>query len=87
MPATQPRDKRTLWMRLRDYHFDDLVPPHLTDRVRAAFGGADPSTRAFAAKLARKLDLDPEFALRAIEDTRSSCFSGWCATSTSRRPR
>lgn len=68
--------KMELWMRLRQYQFDNLVPPHLTDRVLSSFGGADASTRAFASKLARKLGWRTAFALRAIAEYRKFVYLG-----------
>ena len=68
--------KRALWLRLKQYHFDNLVPPHLWDRVASAFGNTDASTRAFANKLARKLGWHPRFALRAIDEYRKFVYLG-----------
>lgn len=68
--------KRELWLRLKQYHFDHLVPAHLTDRVRAAFSGADASTQAFATKLVRKLDWKRGFALRAIHEYKKFVYLG-----------
>ena len=47
--------KKDLWLRLKHYHFEHLVPPHLSDHVAACFGGPDAATRAFASKLQKKL--------------------------------
>jgi hypothetical protein len=71
--------KKDLWLRLRNYHFDHLVPPHLADHVRFAFGGPDASTRAFADKLARKLGWRVPFALRAIDEYRKFVYLGLIA--------
>lgn len=68
--------KRELWLRLARYHFDNLVPAHLVDHVTAAFGGTDASTRAFAAKLGRKLGWKTGFALRAITEYKKFVFLG-----------
>ena len=68
--------KQQLWLRLTQYHFDDLVPSHLADHVAALFGGPDPSTRAFASKLARKLGWSAGFAVRAIEEYKKFVFLG-----------
>ena len=68
--------KRKLWLRLRQYHFDNLVPPQLWDHVRSAFGNTNSSTHAFASKVARKLDWDRTFALRAIEEYRKFVYLG-----------
>ena len=61
--VTRTKHKRELWESISDYHFDNLVPVHLVDRVREMFGGSDHSTRAFANKLTRKLGWDAGFAL------------------------
>jgi hypothetical protein len=47
-------NKKDLWLRLKAYHFNHLVPPHLWIKVTAAFGGEGASTKAFADKIARK---------------------------------
>ena len=73
---SQQPAKKDLWLRLKRYHFDNLVPPHLMDHVTAAFGGSDPSTKAFASKLARKLGWKNAFALRAIEEYRKFVYLG-----------
>jgi hypothetical protein len=39
-------NKKDLWLRLKVYHFNHLVPPHLWIKVTAAFGGEDASTKA-----------------------------------------
>lgn len=68
--------KKDLWLRLKHYHFDHLVPAHLLDHVAAAFGGADASTKAFANKLARKLGWSAPFALRAIDEYKKFVYLG-----------
>jgi|GEM_PF-758521 len=68
--------KRELWLRLKHYQFDNLVPPQLWDHVRSAFGNTNSSTNAFASKIARKLSWDRGFALRAIEEYRKFVYLG-----------
>ncbi len=68
--------KKELWLRLRNYHFEHLVPPHLFDSIRAVFSGSDASTQAFADKLARKLSWDRGFALRAIGEYKKFVYLG-----------
>ena len=68
--------KKELWLRLRDYHFTDIVPTHLVDRIAEAFGGTDASTKAFASKIARKHGWSSPFALRAINEYRKFVFLG-----------
>jgi hypothetical protein len=68
--------KKELWLRLRKYHFDDLVPPHLADHVRSLFAGSNASTCAFASKIARKHNWTERFALRAIDEYKKFVFLG-----------
>ncbi|MES2178194.1 MAG: hypothetical protein V4550_10040 [Gemmatimonadota bacterium] len=68
--------KKELWLRLRNYRFDHVVPDHLMDRVAAVFGGSDASTRAFASKVARKLGWTNRFALRAVEEYKKFVYLG-----------
>ena len=68
--------KKELWIRLRDYHFDNLVPPHLTDRVAAVFGGVDAPTQAFASKLSRKHGWTARFARHAIREYKKFVYLG-----------
>ena len=69
-------DKKTLWLRLKTYEFDHLVPPSLWQRVVEAFGGADAATKAFADKLARKLGWSMPFALTAVAEYRKFVYLG-----------
>ena len=68
--------KKELWLRLRHYQFEDIVPTQLWDRVTEAFGGADASTRAFASKIARKHHWSTRYALRAVNEYRKFVFLG-----------
>src|SRR6476661_5465639 len=68
--------KKDLWLRLKHYHFEHLVPPHLSDHVMACFGGHDAATHAFASKLSRKLGWTSRFARRAIEEYRKFLYLG-----------
>lgn len=68
--------KKQLWLRLKRYHFDELVPAQLQDRVRALFGGSDASTQAFASKLARKLGWSQSFSLRVIHEYKKFVYLG-----------
>lgn len=68
--------KKDLWIRLRDYHFDNLVPPALTDRVVAMFGRVDAPTQAFASKLSRKHGWTTRFARHAIHEYKKFVFLG-----------
>jgi len=68
--------KKQLWLRLKHYHFEDLVPSQLRDHVRAVFGGTNAPTEAFASKLSRKLGWTRQFSLRSIEEYRKFVYLG-----------
>jgi hypothetical protein len=68
--------KKEIWLRLRQYHFEQLVPPHLWDHVRSVFHGSDASTSAFADKLSRKLGWNRSFALRAVAEYKKFVYLG-----------
>ena len=77
---THKKSKQELWDSLRGYHFNNLVPIHLTDRVAEMFGGKDASTKAFAHKLSRKLGWTVEFAFRAIAEYKKFAYLGVVST-------
>ncbi len=62
------KNKKDLWLALDAYHFGHVVPEHLWDKVVEIFGGVDASTKAFAEKIARKLNWEKDFALVAISE-------------------
>lgn len=68
--------KKELWLRLKHYHFEHIVPPQLLDRVSAAFGRTDASTMAFANKISRKLDWPTDFAINAIDEYKKFLYLG-----------
>jgi hypothetical protein len=69
-------NKKELWLRLHNYHFNELVPPNLWDKVTAKFGGTDASTKAFAQKLAIKLGWKNNFAQWAIAEYKRFVYLG-----------
>ncbi|MDB4907750.1 MAG: hypothetical protein JWO05_2534 [Gemmatimonadetes bacterium] len=69
-------EKKDLWLRLKHYHFDHIVPPRMLDRVTSMFGATDPSTQAFASKLSRKLGWSTRFACRSIEEYKKFLYLG-----------
>lgn len=69
-------NKKELWLRLHAYHFDHLVTPNVWEQIRAKFGGADASTKAFAHKLAVKLGWDGHFASRAVLEYKRFIYLG-----------
>ncbi len=62
------KNKKELWFALKNYNFDHVVPTHLIDHVAEFFGGKDASLKAFANKLASKLNWTTEFSLAAIDE-------------------
>jgi hypothetical protein len=69
-------NKKSLWLRLRNYHFDHVVAPGLWDHITAKFGHTNPSLKAFAGKIARKHGWKNAFALRAIEEYKKFVYLG-----------
>lgn len=69
-------NKKELWTNLRNYHFDNIVPANLWDNITSVFGGIDASTKAFAAKIARKHNWQKEFALKAVGEYKKFVYLG-----------
>lgn len=68
--------KKQLWIRLRRYRFENLVPPTLVDRIKSVFGDNDAFTRAFATKIAQKHNWSSEFAFLAIREYKKFVYLG-----------
>lgn len=79
--------KKELWLRLRNYHFEHLVPQHLFDHVASVFGKHDASTHAFAAKIARKHKWTTRQALRAIDEYKKFVYLGLVSDSPVTPPK
>lgn len=73
---TNDMDKRKLWLRLKDYHFDHMVPASLWEQIQARFGARDASTKAFAYKVARKTGWSHAFALKAVHEYKKFVYLG-----------
>lgn len=69
-------NKRELWMRLKDYHFSHIVPPGIWDRITEVFGGVDASTKAFAAKIAKKHGWPNRMTLKAVTEYKKFVYLG-----------
>ncbi len=69
-------NKKELWLRLKNYHFDHIVPANLWGNIVAAFGDTDASTKAFAAKIAKKHNWSNPFALRAVAEYKKFVYLG-----------
>ncbi len=74
--ASEIAMKKQLWIRLKKYRFENLVPVSFADRVAGAFGTTDAFTRAFAAKIARKHGWSDEFAFLAIREYKKFVYLG-----------
>jgi uncharacterized membrane protein YgcG len=69
-------NKKELWLKLRAYHFDHLVPTHLWEHIAANFGGPNAFSKAFASKIARKHNWNTNFALRAVKEYKKFVYLG-----------
>jgi hypothetical protein len=69
-------NKKELWLKLRAYHFDHLVPTNLWQHISSAFGGPDAFSKAFAAKIAGKHGWSNTFALKAISEYKKFVYLG-----------
>lgn len=73
MPAS---DKKALWLNLKAYHFNHIVPTNIWNQITELFGGEDASTKAFADKICRKHNWKPNFVLRAIHEYKKFVYMG-----------
>ncbi len=71
---TKLKDKKDLWLALRGYHFNHMVPESNWDKVTETFGGENAATKAFAEKIAKKLNWRKDFALLAIHEYKKFVF-------------
>ena len=69
-------NKRELWLRLKNYHFEHMASNSLGQHLQARFGGHDASTKAFAHKVARKYGWSPAFALKAVREYKKFVYLG-----------
>ncbi len=69
-------DKKELWLKLKNYHFDHIVSPNLWEHIQSAFGGVDASTKAFAYKIARKHLCNKKLALAMIGEYKKFIYLG-----------
>ena len=61
-------NKKELWLKIKAYHFEHVVPPHLWDHITEICGGGNASAKAFANKIARKSGWTNGFALKALSE-------------------
>ena len=69
-------NKKELWLKLRGYHFDHLVPANLWQKVLSSFGGPDAFSKAFASKIAHKHKWSKAFALKALSEYKKFVYLG-----------
>jgi hypothetical protein len=69
-------NKKELWLTLKNYHFEHVVPVDLWSQIEHVFGGPDASTRAFAAKIAKKHGWRKQFALQAVFEYKKFVYLG-----------
>ncbi|MCW3110842.1 MAG: hypothetical protein JWQ09_5348 [Segetibacter sp.] len=69
-------NKKELWLKLKSYHFDHVVPLNLWTHITAVFGGTEPSSKAFASKIARKSGWTKMFALNALSEYKKFVYLG-----------
>ena len=69
-------NKKELWLKLKNYHFNHIVPPNLWEKINETFGGTDASTKAFADKISRKHDWTTSFAIKAVIEYKKFVYLG-----------
>lgn len=60
--------KKELWLRIKGYHFEHIVPPNMWNKITEMFGGTDASTKAFADKISRKHSCSTSYAIKAVNE-------------------
>jgi hypothetical protein len=60
--------KKELWLRIKGYHFEHIVPPNMWNKITEMFGGVDASTKAFADKISRKHNCSTSYAIKAVNE-------------------
>ncbi len=69
-------NKKELWLRLKNYHFNHIIPPNLWEKINETFGGTDASTKAFADKICRKHNWTISFAVKAVSEYKKFIYLG-----------
>lgn len=69
-------NKKELWLRLKNYQFEDVVAPNMWTHIQSKFGIKDASTQAFAHKLASKRSWSNAFAHLAIREYKKFIYLG-----------
>jgi hypothetical protein len=69
-------NKKELWLKIKSYHFEHIVPVNLWGHITEVFGGTNASAKAFATKIARKHNLNNRFALNAVSEYKKFVYLG-----------
>jgi hypothetical protein len=69
-------NKKELWLRLKEYHFDHVVAPGLWEHITARFGNTHASVKAFTGKIARKHNWKTSFAAKALGEYKKFIYLG-----------
>ena len=69
-------NKKELWIRIKNYHFNHIVPANMWEKIIETFGGTDSSTQAFADKISRKHGWTKTFALKAVAEYKKFIYLG-----------
>ena len=69
-------NKKELWLKIKHYHFNHIVPANMWEKINESFGGTDASTKAFADKISRKHNWTKAFALKAVQEYKKFIFLG-----------
>lgn len=73
-------NKKELWLKLKAYHFNHIVPPDMWSYINSLFSGKDASTKAFADKISRKHGWKNSFTLEAIHEYKKFVYLGVIST-------
>jgi hypothetical protein len=73
-------NKKALWLKVKNYHFEHIVPPSLWEKITTTFSGDNPFTKAFADKIARKHHWNENFALQCVYEYKKFIYLGTVAT-------
>ena len=68
--------RKELWLRIKTYHFNHIVPANLWAQIAAASGGDASGSKAFAAKIARKHNWTNGRALKAVFEYKKFIYLG-----------
>ena len=68
--------KNELWLRIKNYHFDHIVPVKFKDQLASLFTGRNLGTQAFANKMHEKKGWNTKFAYDVIQEYKKFIYLG-----------